>query len=41
MDLVTRKKELIKWLHNVENPVIIDQIDRIKENKFFDFEKEW
>jgi hypothetical protein len=41
MDLATRKKEIIKWLDGVENPEIIDKIDRIKEEKPFDFEKEW
>lgn len=41
MDLATRKIEIIKWLHDVENPLIIDQIDKIKNEKPFDFEKEW
>ncbi len=43
MDIVAEKKEIIRLLNSLENPVVIEQIKRIKERdtRSFDFEKEW
>jgi hypothetical protein len=43
MDIAVEKNEIIKWINSLDNPVVIEQIKRIKkrETETFDFEKEW
>ena len=41
MNLAAEKQEIIKWIESLENPVLIDQINKIRKKKSFDFEKEW
>ncbi len=43
MDIAVEKKEIIKWINSIENPVILEQIKNIKKRDSvpFDFEKEW
>lgn len=41
MNLATEKSEIIKWIHTIENPFIIEQINKIRKKEQFDFEKEW
>ena len=41
MDISAEKNEIIKWVNSLENPVIIDEINKIRKKSTFDFEKEW
>lgn len=41
MNLASEKNELIKWIHTVENPAVIDELKKIRGKNAFDFEKEW
>lgn len=43
MDIAVEKKEIIKWINSLDNPIVIEQIKSIKEQETepFDFEKEW
>lgn len=41
MNIAAEKNEIIKWISSLENPVIIEQINRIRKKENFDFEKEW
>lgn len=43
MDLATQKKEIIKWINSVENPLIIEQIKNIQQRDCskMNFENEW
>lgn len=43
MNITTEKKEIIKWINSLDNPVVIEQIKFIKkrDTEPFDFEKEW
>lgn len=43
MDIAVEKKEIIKWINSLENPIVIEQIKSIKnrDTGFFDFEEEW
>lgn len=43
MDIAVEKKELIKWINSLDNPVVIQQIKNIQKGntESFDFEKEW
>ncbi|GEM_PF-459167 len=43
MNIAVEKKEIIKWINSLENPVILEQIKSIKkrDTEPFDFEKEW
>lgn len=38
-----KKKEIIKWINSIDNPVILEQIKNIQKSDTvaFDFEKEW
>ena len=40
MNLSAEKNEIIKWVQSLENPVLIEEINKIRK-KSFDFEKEW
>ena len=41
MNLTAEKNEIIKWVSSLENPLIIEEINKIRNRKHFDFEKEW
>lgn len=41
MNIAAEKNEIIKWINSLENPIIIEQINRIRKKEKFDFEKEW
>ncbi|WP_312393827.1 hypothetical protein [Chryseobacterium sp.] len=41
MNISTEKNEIIKWINSLENPEIIEEINKIRKRKTFDFEKEW
>ncbi|WP_312822449.1 hypothetical protein [Epilithonimonas sp.] len=41
MNLASEKSEIIKWIHSLENPAVIEEINKIRNRKSFDFEKEW
>lgn len=41
MNLATEKSEIIKWIHSLENPAVIEEINKIRNRKSYDFEKEW
>ena len=41
MNLASEKNEIIKWFHSLENPAVIEEINKIRNRKSFDFEKEW
>ncbi|UQB68136.1 hypothetical protein [Epilithonimonas zeae] len=41
MSLASEKSEIIKWIHSLENPAVIDEIKKIRSKNSFDFEKEW
>ena len=41
MNLAYEKNEIIKWIHSLENPAVIEEINKIRNRKSFDFEKEW
>lgn len=41
MSLASEKSEIIKWIHTVENPAIIDELKKVISKNSFDFEKEW
>ena len=41
MNLASEKNEIIKWIHSLENPAVIEEINKIRNKKSFDFEKEW
>lgn len=41
MNLAAEKNEIIKWVQSLENPVLIEEINKIRNKKSFDFEKEW
>lgn len=37
MNLITQKKDIIRWINSIEDPKIIEQIDSIRKEKL-DFE---
>lgn len=41
MNISAEKNEIIKWINSLENPEIIEEINKIRKRKSFDFEKEW
>ncbi|MCS3871008.1 hypothetical protein J3D55_003924 [Chryseobacterium ginsenosidimutans] len=41
MNISAEKNEIIKWINSLENPSIIEEINKIRKRKSFDFEKEW
>ncbi|WP_312324787.1 hypothetical protein [Soonwooa sp.] len=41
MNLCAEKIEIIKWIQSLENPALIEEINKIRKRKSFDFEKEW
>jgi len=41
MNLSAEKNEIIKWVQSLDNPVLIEEINKIRNKKSFDFEKEW
>ena len=41
MNLASEKNEIIKWIHSLENPAVFEEINKIRNRKSFDFEKEW
>ena len=41
MNISAEKNEIIKWINSLENPAIIEEINKIRKRKSFDFEKEW
>ncbi len=41
MSLASEKSEIIKWIHTVESPAVIDELKKVKNKNSFDFEKEW
>lgn len=41
MNISAEKQEIIKWIQSLENPILIEQINKIRKKKPFDFEKEW
>lgn len=40
MNLTAQKKKLIQWIDSVDDPKILDQIERFSQEVSFDFEKE-
>jgi len=41
MSLASEKSEIIKWIHTLENQVVLDELKKIRNKNAFDFEKEW
>ena len=41
MDLATQKKDLIKWIHTIEDSAVLKKLESIKSEETFDFDKEW
>ena len=41
MDLATQKKDLIKWIHSIEDFAVLKKLESIKSEETFDFDKEW
>ncbi|WP_396165340.1 hypothetical protein [Flavobacterium sp.] len=41
MDLATQKKDLIKWIHSIEDSNVLKKLESIKSEETFDFDKEW
>lgn len=41
MNVLTRKKELINWISSIEDVSILQEIEKIKKQETFDFEKEF
>ena len=41
MDLATQKKDLIKWIHSIEDSDVLKKLESIKLEETFDFDKEW
>jgi hypothetical protein len=41
MDLATQKKDLIKWIHSIEDSDVLKKLESIKSEETFDFDKEW
>lgn len=41
MNLASEKSEIIKWVNSLESPAVIEEINKIRNRKSFDFEKEW
>lgn len=41
MNISAEKNEIIKWINSLENPEIIEETNKIRLRKSFDFEKEW
>jgi len=41
MNLTTQKSKLIKWINSIKDVTILKEIERIKSETTFDFEKEW
>lgn len=41
MNVLTRKNELIKWISSIEDIAILNEIEKIKQYKTFDFDKEF
>ena len=41
MNISAEKQEIIKWIQSLENPILIEQINKIRKKKPFDFDKEW
>jgi len=41
MSLASEKSEIIKWIHTLENPVVLDELKKIRNKNAFDFGKEW
>jgi hypothetical protein len=41
MDLATQKKDLIKWIHSIEDSAVLKKLESIKSEETFDFDKEW
>ncbi len=41
MNLASEKNEIIKWIHSLENPAVVEEINKIRNRNSFDFEKEW
>ena len=41
MNLASEKSEIIKWINSLESPTVIEEINKIRNKKTFDFEKEW
>jgi hypothetical protein len=41
MNISAEKNEIIKWINSLENPDTIEEINKIRLRKSFDFEKEW
>jgi len=39
MNISTEKNEIIKWINLLENPEIIEEINKIRKRKFFDLKK--
>jgi len=40
MNLTAQKKKLIQWIDSVEDPKILEQIERFSQEEAFDFDKE-
>ena len=41
MDLATQKKDLIKWIHSIEDSDVLKKLESIKSEETFDFDKDW
>lgn len=40
MNVTAQKKKLIQWIDSVDDPNILEQLDRFRLEKPFDFDKE-
>lgn len=40
MNISTHKKQIIQWINSIEDPSVLEQLERFKNEKPFDFEKE-
>ena len=41
MSILTRKNELIEWISSVEDALLLDEIEKFKNYKTFDFDSEF
>ncbi|WP_309614752.1 hypothetical protein [Flavobacterium sp.] len=41
MSILTRKNELIEWISSVEDVLLLDEIEKFKRYKTFDFDSEF
>lgn len=40
MNLARKKKKIIEWIDSIDDSNVLDQIDRFRQERAFDFDKE-